>query len=145
MLSQNSCLPESEHSGMTAVLSTKFSGCLLHNSRGLKHVDIPTSLYYYYFLLKYSWFVVVVELLTHVWLFMTPWTVAHQAPLTIGFSRQEYWGRLPLPSPGDLPNPGIEPVFPALAGRFFATEPPRKPQYCSIYCYMAKWFSYSFF
>ena len=41
-----------------------------------------------------------------------PWTVAHQAPLSMGFSRQEYWSGLPFPSPGDLPNPGMEPVSP---------------------------------
>ena len=46
---------------------------------------------------------------SHVQLFATPWTVAHQAPLSMGFSRQEYWSGLPFPSPGDLPNPGIEP------------------------------------
>ena len=54
---------------------------------------------------------------------MTPWTVAHQAPLSMGFSRQEYWNGLPFPSPGDLPDPGIEPESPALAGRFFTAEP----------------------
>ena len=57
---------------------------------------------------------------------VTPWTVvAHQAPLSIGFSRQQYWSELPLPSPGDLPNLGIEPeslASPALAGRFFTTD-----------------------
>ena len=46
--------------------------------------------------------------------FATPWTVAHQAPLSKGFSRQEYWSGLPFPSPRDLPDPGIEPTFPAL-------------------------------
>ena len=54
-------------------------------------------------------------------------TVAHQAPLSTGFSRQEYWSGLPFPPPGDLPDPGIEPaspVSPALTGRFFTTEPP---------------------
>ena len=45
---------------------------------------------------------------------MTPWTVAHQAPLSTGFPRQEYWSGLPFPSPGDLPNPGMESVSPAL-------------------------------
>ena len=50
----------------------------------------------------------------------------HQAPLSMGFSRQEYWSRLPFPSPGDLPHPGIELSFLALAGRFFTTEPPGK-------------------
>ena len=56
---------------------------------------------------------------------------AHQGPLSMGFSRQEYCSGLPLPSPGDLPDPGIEPVSlvsPALAGRFFTTAPPGKPQ-----------------
>ena len=48
-----------------------------------------------------------VKSLSHVWLFATPWTVDYQAPLSMGFSRQEYWSRLPLPSAGDLPNPGI--------------------------------------
>ena len=62
-----------------------------------------------------------------VWLFVTPWTVARQAPLSTGFPRREYWSGLPFPSPGDLPYPGIEPVSPALAGRFFTTEPPGKP------------------
>ena len=58
----------------------------------------------------------------------TPWTVAHQAPLSMIFSRQEYWSGLPFPSPGDLPNPGIEPVYPALAGGFFTIESPGKPK-----------------
>ena len=56
--------------------------------------------------------------------FVTPWTVAYQAPLFMGFSRQEYWIGLLFPSPGDLPNPGIEPMSltsPALAGEFFTT------------------------
>ena len=60
----------------------------------------------------------------------TPGTVGHQAPLSMPFSRQEYWSGLPFPLPGDLPNPGIKPESPessALAGRFFTTEPPGKP------------------
>ena len=62
---------------------------------------------------------------SHVWLFETPWTVARQAPLSMGFSRQEYWSGLPCPPPRDLPNPGIEAAFltsPALAGRFFTAS-----------------------
>ena len=55
-----------------------------------------------------------VKLLSRVWLFATPWTVTYQAPPSIGFSRQEYWSGLPFPSPGDLPDPGIEPGSPAL-------------------------------
>ena len=52
--------------------------------------------------------------LSRVQLFVTPWTVSHQAPPSMGFSRQEYWSGLPFPSPGDLPNSGIEPRSPAL-------------------------------
>ena len=55
------------------------------------------------------------------------WTLAHQAPLSMGFSRQEYWSGLPCPPPGDRPNPGIQPASPALAGGFFTTEPSGKP------------------
>ena len=58
--------------------------------------------------------------------FVTPWTVAQQAPLSTGFSSQESWSGLPFPPPRDLPNPGIEPVSPALAGGFFTAEPPGK-------------------
>ena len=68
--------------------------------------------------------------LSRVRLFMTPWTVARQAHLSMEFSRQEYQSELPFPSPGDLPDSGIKPVSlvsPALAGRFFTTEPPGKP------------------
>ena len=56
-----------------------------------------------------------------------PWTVAPQALLSVGFSRQEYWSGLPFPSPGDLPYPGIKSLSPALAGGFFTAEPPGKP------------------
>ena len=54
--------------------------------------------------------------------------VAHQAPLSMGFSRQKYWSGLPFPSPGDLPDPGIEPKSPALVGGFFTAEAPGKPE-----------------
>ena len=57
----------------------------------------------------------------------TSWTVARQAPLFMGFPRQESWSGLPFPSPGDLPNPGIKSMSPALAGEFFSTELPGKP------------------
>ena len=65
--------------------------------------------------------------LSHVQLFATLWTVARQALLFMGFYRQEYWSGLPFPTSGDLPYPGIEPMSPALAGRFFTTEPSGKP------------------
>ena len=57
-------------------------------------------------------------------LFATPWTVAHQAPLSMEFFRREYWSELPFPSSGDLPDPGIKSMSPTLAGGFFTTEPP---------------------
>ena len=56
---------------------------------------------------------VCVQLLSHVWLFVTLWTIAHQASLSRGFSQQDYWSGLPFPPPGDLPNPGFQPVSPA--------------------------------
>ena len=59
--------------------------------------------------------------------FTMPWTVAHQTPLFMGLLRQEYWSGLPFSSPGDLPDPGIKPMSPLLAGGFFTTEPPGKP------------------
>ena len=58
---------------------------------------------------------------------MTPWTVAYQAPLSMGFSRQQYWSGLPFLSPGDLPNSGIEPGSPALQADSLLSEPPGKP------------------
>ena len=61
---------------------------------------------------------------SHFRLFETPWTVAHQASLSMGFSRQEYWSGLLFPPPGDLPDPGIEPTSPLSPGGFFTTEPP---------------------
>ena len=60
---------------------------------------------------------------------MTPWTAAHQAPLSMRFSRQEYWSGLPFPSPGDLPNPGIEPGSPALQADSLLTELQGKSMY----------------
>ena len=73
-------------------------------------------------------------------LFLTPWVVAFQASLSLGFSRQEHWSGLSFPSPGDLPDSGIKPICPrflALADEFFTTEPPvnmKVAQLCSILC-----------
>ena len=64
--------------------------------------------------------------------FVTPWTVAHQAPLSMGFPRQEYWSRVPLPSPGDLPDLGLQLESPVSADGFFTTEQPGKPVVESI-------------
>ena len=69
-----------------------------------------------------------VKSLGRIQLFATPWSVAHQAPLSMGFPRQDYWSELPFPFPGHLPNPGIKLTSPALAGRFLTAEPPGKPR-----------------
>ena len=68
-----------------------------------------------------------VKSLSRVWLFATPWTVAHQAYPSMGFSRQEYQSGLPFPSPGDLPDPGIKPRSPALQADALTSEPSGKP------------------
>ena len=70
--------------------------------------------------------------LSHVRPFVTPWTVACQAPLSMGLPRQEHWSGLPFSSPGDLPHSVIKPASPALPGGFFTTEPPRKPTLTTI-------------
>ena len=67
-----------------------------------------------------------VKSFSRVWLFATPWTVAYQASLSVGFSRQEYWSGLPFPYPGDLPDPGIEPRSPSLQADVLHSEPPGK-------------------
>ena len=73
-----------------------------------------------------------VKSLSYVRLFVAPWTVAHQAPPSMGFSRQEYWSGLPFLSPGDLPDPGIEPRSPALQADVLTSEPPGKSS--RLYC-----------
>ena len=82
--------------------------------------------------------VVIVQSLSRVRFFATPWTVAYQAPPSRGFSRQEYWSGLPFPSPGDLPDPGIEPRPPVLEADALTSEPPGKPssvtQLCPTLC-----------
>ena len=76
-----------------------------------------------------------VKSLSRVRLFATPWTVAYQAPPSMGFSRQEYWSGLSFPSPGDLPNPGIKPGSPALEAEALTSESPGKPYiYANICC-----------
>ena len=94
----------------------------------LCHLWFPLSVSYSFkstgLLSPWKWSEVIVKLLSHVQLFATLWTVAHQAPLSMGFSRQEYWSGLPFPSPGDLPDPGIEPRSPALQADALTSEPP---------------------
>ena len=68
----------------------------------------------------------VLSCFSRVQLLETPWTIAHQAPLSMGLCRQEYWSGLIFPSPGDLPNPGIEPTSPALQADSFTAEPSGK-------------------
>ena len=68
-----------------------------------------------------------VKSLSRVRLFVTPWTVAYQAPLSMVLSRQEYWSGLPFPSPRDLPDPGIEPGSPAFQADALTAKPPGKP------------------
>ena len=78
------------------------------------HSDYPRDMVFY---MKVKW-------LNHARLFATPWTVAYQAPPSMGFSRQEYWSGLPLPSPADLPDLGIKPESPALQADALPSEPP---------------------
>ena len=70
--------------------------------------------------------------LSRVRLFATPWTIGYQAPPSMGLSRQEHWSGLPFPSPGDLPDPGIEPGSPALQADALTSEPPGKPMCMSM-------------
>ena len=76
--------------------------------------------------------------------FRTSWTIGCQVPLSLGFPRQEYWSGLPIPTPRDLPDPGIKPTSPILVGRFFITESPGKPKakvtaHLSFYLIHPKW------
>ena len=77
--------------------------------------------------------------LSHVRLFAAPWTEAYQTPLSMGFSRQEYWSGLPFPSPGDLPDPGIEPRSPTLQADTLTSEPPGKPLNIKTEKIISKW------
>ena len=87
---------------------------------------MPVNLLNSSYTLLYTW---KVKLLSRVRLFATPWTVAHQAPLSMGFSRQESWSGFLFPSPGDLPNPGIKPGSPALQADALTSKLPGKPLY----------------
>ena len=96
-----------------------------HNSQ-LKHYNWDSDLMY--ISLQQERTYCIVQLLSHIWLFKPTWTIALQAPLSMGISREEYWSGLPFPSPWGLPGPGVKPVPPALRDGFFTTEPPGKPQ-----------------
>ena len=101
--------------GAMAIYPGRTTGILplLLNCAGL----LVVSTYRSYFLISE------VKSLSRIRLFATPWTVAYQASLSMGFSRQEYWSGLPFPSPGDLPNPGIESRSPALQIDSLPSEP----------------------
>ena len=79
-----------------------------------------------------------VKSLSRVRLFATPWTVSHQASPSMGFSRQEYWSGLPFPSPGDLPDPGIEPTSLTLEADALTSEPPGKIEWIKDLLYSTK-------
>ena len=86
---------------------------------------------------KWTWYLqclpaCLLSYFSRVWLFATLWTIAHQSPLSMGFSRQEYWSGLPHPAPGDFPNPGIEPLSPALLAGSLPSEPWGKPRISPI-------------
>ena len=94
--------------------------------------DWATSLLLYCTLYRLQYrvnitFIYVLSCFSHVQLFAAPWSIAHQAPLSMGFSRQEYWSGLPFHSPGDLLNPGMEPGSPALNTDSLLSEPTGKP------------------
>ena len=78
-------------------------------------------------------------LLSRVRLFANPWTVAHQAPLSVEFSRQEHWSGLPCPSAGDLPDPGIKPRSPMVQADSLPSEPPDKSKACDITSLFIDW------
>ena len=80
-----------------------------------------------------------VKSLSHVRLFATLWTVARQAPLSMGFSRQEYWSGLLFPSPGDLPNPEIEPGSPSLEADALTSEPESLNLFSYMHVYAFLW------
>ena len=107
---------EIEHPTMNYTLSQLLSYKIRYS---LQHTSSPGNHFYL------NWFKV--KSLSRVQLFETPWTISYQAPLSLEFSRQEYWSGSPFPSPGDLPNPGIEPGSPILQADVLPSEPPGKP------------------
>ena len=98
-----------------------FPDVLVLNGLWLKMIHEPKR--------HWSEHISVVYLLSHIQLYATPWTVSHQVPVSKGFPRQEYWSGLSFPSPGDLPDLGMEPTSPALTGGFLTAEPPGKHAY----------------
>ena len=92
-------------------------------------IGVTLYMFYYKFCINVKWLSYLFHSVTHsvAWDSATPWTIVHQAIPSMGFSRQGYWSGLPFPSPGDLPDPGIDPTSPALPAGLFTTAPPGKP------------------
>ena len=101
----------------------------IHNSQEAEATKICSSTdeWIIWYIYIHNGILLCLALLSHVWLFATPWTVAHQVPLSMEISRQEYWSGLPFPFPGDLPNPEIKPRSPTLQADSLPSEPPGKP------------------
>ena len=110
--------------GFQAVFQSDFPILYCHQ-KCMKVLISPNP--YQHLLLSVFWIIAILCCCLVTKSLATPWTVAHQASLSMGFPRQEYWTRLPFPSPGEPPDPEIEPVSPALASGFFTTEPPGNP------------------
>ena len=104
-----------------------FINCHFHNFTLFSYSVFCASSAFPYLTNIWSLFKVKVKTLSHARLFATLWTVAYQAPLAMGLSRWEYWSGVPLPSPGDLPDPGFEPRSPALQADTLTSEPPGNP------------------
>ena len=130
------------HCNLTKFYFKKKINCILEPNRQSQFFKKPICRYLSSYIIKLhfslhvqniylTWNTVLhwseVKSLSHVRLFATPWTVAKQAPQSMEFSRGEDWSGLPFPSPGDLPNPGIEPRSPTLQADALPSEPPEKP------------------
>ena len=124
--------PSNEYSGLTSFrtdwfdlleVQGTFKSLLQHHS---SKASILQHSAFFIVQLSYLHMKVKVKSLSRIRLFATPWTLAYQAPPSMGFSRQEYWSGLPFPSPGDLPDPGIEPGSPAFQADTLTSEPPGK-------------------
>ena len=128
-------LAAAEETYSRVALTWKFSGCKNSNKKIVTNIKIEiqlkikthSSVCIYHCKKRDCLWILKVKSLRRVQLFATPWTVAYEAPLSMGFSRQECWSELPFPSPGDLPNPGIKPGSPALRVDALPSEPPGKP------------------
>ena len=109
-------------------LSANWDSLKLINAKGVRITAVNRVKGRDHFLNREQLKVVKVKPLSHVRLFSTLWTVAYQAPPSMGSSRQEYWSGLPFPPPGDLPNPGIKPESPTFQADALTSEPPGKPE-----------------